>query len=86
MTSRQQIVHNAARAGAASKDDPALGRLPEWDLSHLYAGMDAPAFAADMARAAEEAKAFAETYRGKLATMLSQPGCARRAACLHRTL
>jgi hypothetical protein len=28
-----------------------LGPLPEWDLSDLYAGLDDPAFAADLARA-----------------------------------
>jgi oligoendopeptidase F len=59
--------------GSQDKPDPALGVLPEWDLTHLYAGMDAPAFAADMGRAAKDAAAFAEKHRGKLADMLAKP-------------
>jgi oligoendopeptidase F len=65
---------------AQGKPDPALGVLPEWDLTHLYAGMDAPAFAADMAQAARDAAAFAGKYRGKLADMLAGPGAS---AALH---
>ncbi len=85
MTLRQPIVQNAARAGGAAKEDPALGRLPEWDLTHLYASMDAPAFAADMARAADEAKAFAQAYKGKLAGMLAAPDApAALHACIAR--
>jgi oligoendopeptidase F len=53
----------AARAAAAAPD---LGALPEWRLDDLYSGMDSPVFAADLTRAAEDAKAFAATYRGKL--------------------
>jgi oligoendopeptidase F len=53
----------AALAAARSGD---LGALPEWDLSHLYPGIDSPAFAADLAEAEAECAAFAETYRGKL--------------------
>ena len=51
-------------AGAAS-----LGPLPEWDLSDLYPGMDSPELAADFERAETEARAFAEAYEGKLATL-----------------
>ena len=43
-----------------------LGTLPEWRLDDLYSGMDSAAFVADWRRAAEEAKAFAGAYRGKL--------------------
>ena len=46
-----------------------LGPLPEWDLSDLYPGMDAPEFAADLARAEAECKAVAAAYRGKLAEL-----------------
>ncbi len=48
---------------------PALGTLPEWNLADLYAAPDAPEFAADMKRGEAEAKAFAEKYRGKLASL-----------------
>jgi oligoendopeptidase F len=49
---------------SARKDD--LGPMPEWRLEHLYAGMASKAYAADLARAATEAAAFAAAYRGKL--------------------
>ena len=57
---------------------PDLGALPEWNLADLYAGMDDPAFAADMARALAEAKAFARDWRGKLADTLAGPDAATR--------
>lgn len=44
-----------------------LGPLPEWNLADLYVSPEDPAFASDMRRGEEEAKAFAETYKGKLA-------------------
>ncbi|MBC8037767.1 MAG: oligoendopeptidase F, partial [Rhizobiales bacterium] len=47
----------------------ALGTLPEWNLADLYAAPDAPAFAADMKQGEAEAKAFAEKYRGQLASL-----------------
>lgn len=43
------------------------GPLPEWNLADLYASPEDPAFAADMRRGEDDAKAFAETYKGKLA-------------------
>ena len=59
-------VRQTAASGAAAPD---LGSLPEWRLDDLYSGMDSAVFAADLRRAAEEAKAFAERYRGKLEIM-----------------
>ncbi len=47
----------------------ALGDLPVWDLSDLYAGPDAPELEADLARAAAEAKAFQGEFRNKLAAL-----------------
>jgi oligoendopeptidase F len=61
-----------ARAGHARGGAEALGTLPEWDLTHLYPAMDSPAFAADVARAAAEARRFAELYRGKLAALAAR--------------
>ncbi|MEI8154799.1 MAG: oligoendopeptidase F, partial [Hyphomicrobiales bacterium] len=46
-----------------------LGPLPEWNLGDLYASPEDPKFAADMTRGGELAKAFAEKYRGKLASL-----------------
>ncbi len=48
---------------------PNLGLLPEWNLADLYAAPEAPAFAADMKKGEELSRAFAETYRGKLASL-----------------
>jgi len=47
--------------------------LPEWNLADLYPSRDAPRYAADLERAARDAKVFAEQYRGKLAGMLAAP-------------
>ena len=54
---------SAARAAAKAAD---LGHLPEWDLSDLYTGLDAPEFAADMTRADEECRRFSEAYAGRV--------------------
>jgi oligoendopeptidase F len=46
-----------------------LGNLPEWNLADLYPSPSAAEFSADLKRGETEAKAFAERYRGKLATL-----------------
>jgi oligoendopeptidase F len=48
---------------------PNLGPLPEWNLADLYASPEAPEFARDMKKGEELSKAFAERYRGKLASL-----------------
>ncbi|MBB3772159.1 oligoendopeptidase F [Angulomicrobium tetraedrale] len=48
----------------------ALGKLPQWDLSDLYPGLDSPELSADLERAAAETAAFEEAYKGKLAGIL----------------
>jgi oligoendopeptidase F len=40
--------------------------LPVWDLSDLYRAPDDPALESDLARAEQEARAFAERFAGKL--------------------
>ena len=52
---------------AAASADAAIGPMPEWDLRDLYPAPDSPALAADLKRAAAEAKAFKQRYQGKLA-------------------
>lgn len=47
----------------------AMQDLPNWDLSHLYAGPDAPELNSDLDDAERRAKAFADAYAGKLATI-----------------
>ena len=65
---RTSEVRSSLTQGAAES-----GHLPEWNLADLYAGMDAPEFAADLGRALADALSFAETYRGKLAEMAAGP-------------
>ena len=50
----------------ASAAPASLGNLPEWDLSDLYSGPDAPEFARDMERLEESCADFAAAYEGKL--------------------
>lgn len=65
----RSAIARAAHAGGAAE---ALGALPEWDLTHLYPAMDSPVFAADVERAAAQARRFAELYRGKLAVLAAR--------------
>ena len=46
-----------------------LGRLPEWDLSDLYPGMDSPELARDLADAETRAKAFEAAHGGRVAAL-----------------
>ncbi len=45
----------------------AIGTLPEWDLSDLYAGMDDASITKDLARGTDLAARFAEAYNGNIA-------------------
>ena len=53
--------------------------LPAWDLSDLYQAVDDPKIDADMARALENAKAFSDKYRGKIAHVELTPALLRQA-------
>ncbi len=55
-----------ANAGAGPEG---LGNLPEWDLSDLYAGEDAPELARDLEWLEGECASFAADYEGKLADL-----------------
>ncbi|MCK2052758.1 M3 family oligoendopeptidase [Methylobacterium sp. 37f] len=68
---------SAARAAAHAAD---LGVLPEWDLTDLYAGIDAPDFTADLARAEVDCARFSERYAGRLAAMASAPDASAQLA------
>ena len=61
-------------ATPAPMADSELGLLPEWRLDDLYPAMDSPLFAADLARASEDAKAFAAAHKGRIGEMLAQGG------------
>ncbi|WP_232629016.1 M3 family oligoendopeptidase [Methylobacterium sp. Leaf118] len=61
----------AALRGVAQAAE--LGVLPEWDLSDLYAGIDAPAFREDLTRAETECRAFSERYAGRIRDIAAGP-------------
>jgi len=54
-----------------------LGDLPEWDLTDLYAGMEAPELKRDLEKAAADAIAFETRWKGTLA-IEAQKGAAGR--------
>jgi oligoendopeptidase F len=68
----------APQAALDAAAAPDLGVLPEWRLDDLYAGMDSPVFAADMRRAAEDAKTFAQSYRGQLEIIARDPAAGKK--------
>jgi oligoendopeptidase F len=61
-------------AALSASPAPDLGALPEWRLQDLYESMESPRFAADLGRAEQEAKRFAEAYRGRIADLAAKPG------------
>ncbi len=83
-----EVVPHAPAAAPAGVKDGDLGPLPEWSLADLYPSMDSPSYARDLERAAAECGAFAEAYRGKLATLaeadLANPNSARIAEAVAR--
>jgi len=62
---------------AAAKRPAGLGPLPEWNLADLYPGMDAPEVKRDLDKADAECAAFADAYKGKLATMAASADAGR---------
>ena len=52
--------------GKAAVKKADLGRMPDWDLSDLYAGPDAPEVQRDLKTAAKEAARIKSAYQGKL--------------------
>src|SRR3954454_10397685 len=71
MTSRPSALRktNTSRkpAAAAAKARPGAGKLPEWNLTDLYSGIDAPEVARDLAKMDADCVAFETDYKGKLA-------------------
>jgi oligoendopeptidase F len=58
---------SAAKPKTASKVANKAAKLPEWNLADLYAGIDAPEVADDLAKMDSECVAFETDYKGKLA-------------------
>lgn len=78
----QTVLRSGTKAGAA-KPAKATGDLPEWDLTHLYPGIESTEFKGDLERGLTEAQALAGRYRGKLAELAAAPdGSATLAAAV----
>ncbi len=58
------------RPVAEAEGKAKLGKLPEWNLTDLYAGPDSPKLKADLETSERAADAMQERYAGKLATLL----------------
>src|SRR5262245_23716890 len=63
--SSRSAVKKSAKPAATG-----LGRLPEWNLADLYAGIDDPAVKRDLDRAERYSIAFEEDFKGKLAALV----------------
>src|SRR3974390_2439247 len=57
-----------------------LGALPEWDLTDLYAAMDAPEIKQDLDRGDGECLSFEQTYKGRLIELARGPHAGRELA------
>ena len=66
-------LRHAPALASLTQGSAESGNLPEWNLADLYAGMEAPDFAADLEKALAEASAFATAYRGKLSEIVAGP-------------
>jgi len=58
---------SAAKPKVTKKGASKTGKLPEWNLADLYAGIDAPDVARDLAKMDSECVTFETDYKGKLA-------------------
>ena len=65
MTNVPTILHDLRDPAS----DDALGALPEWDLSDLYAGPDAPEITRDLDWLRAECSSFAADLEGRLAEL-----------------
>jgi oligoendopeptidase F len=80
------VLARAPSATSAAPAAPDLGPMPEWDLSDLYKGIDDPAVARDLERAAAEAKRVKERYQGKLAGLASDGAAIAEAIAAYEQL
>src|SRR5438045_459168 len=73
---------SAARKPAKSlvANGKALGAVPEWNLTDLYPGIDAPEVKRDLERADAECVTFEEAYKGKLAGLAAAPDAGAKLA------
>ena len=72
MLKGSEIVLAAEAVAGTAKAE--LGKMPEWDLSDLYSGPDAPEVKRDLDAAAAEAKRMKAAYQGKLSDLAKDGG------------
>src|SRR6476620_2263823 len=75
-TKSRKGLSKAAKAPKASTKAvvPKLGKLPEWNLTDLYASLDAPEIARDLDHVDKECTGFETAYKGKIATDVAKDG------------
>jgi oligoendopeptidase F len=66
----------AKKTAAKKKPAGKLGKLPEWNLDDLYAGMDDPVLKRDLAQGDADCAAFEKDFKGRLAELAGQGGAA----------
>ncbi len=71
---RKTILKSAAKSAKPVKTDKKTGKLPEWNLADLYAGIDAPEIGRDLDRMDSECVAFETEYKGKLSDETAKEG------------
>src|ERR1700744_792200 len=68
---RKSVVKSAVKKSAAKPAQNKTGKLPEWNLADLYAGIDAPEVARALGRMDADCVAFETDYKGKLAAQIA---------------
>src|SRR5215468_4509151 len=57
-----------------------LGKLPEWDLTDLYTGLDSPQIKSDLEQGDRDCEAFEQRFKGRLAALAAGEGAGRALA------
>jgi len=69
---KSTVAKSKTKTAAKSKAGNKAGKLPEWNLSDLYAGIDAPEVIRDLQKMDSDCVAFETDYKGKLAERVAQ--------------
>jgi oligoendopeptidase F len=59
----------AAKARTSSKPKSPLGKLPQWDLTDLYPGMESAELKRDLDLADADCVSFEQDFKGRLADL-----------------
>ena len=74
IAARCGVTFATAPSAQAAKSDDALGQMPEWDLSDLYASPDSEKLAGDLAEIEQKAGEFQKQFMGKLSDLAKDGG------------